>query len=870
MSSVSPEKWAGGCGRLNKMQTLVGGLVMKELQEGIKRVLDREGILFLGSGFSIGGKNRNGENMKVGADLSYALCRDLGVKESADLAITSQRYIEDPKCKKSLIELIAFLKNEVFCAEATENQNIIASLPWNRIYTTNYDNSFEIASEYNNIKRKTITITNERYSAGRQLNQAIIHINGSILNLDEKSFYDEFKITDENYTREGLLQSSWKNMFDSDLQSTRAIFFIGYSLQYDQELVRHIANLNVKDKCFFIDVDFDDEDKAYKISRYGKLEKIGTDGFAKEIASVKKTYEPRVASRKMQGFIKRESTDYYSEIQYSSADEIKLLISGTLTKGFINQEGYCISRNKITCEIKELLLNKDIVVVQSRLGNGKSILLECLSFSCIENYNVFFVNSLSNMIEDLNILQTYTDKVNLILIDDYGYYLPLIKEFRGTIPQNVKLVMTCRSSININLYSDLHDRYQLEKDKIGLIDIDEMYDEDIREAIKILNINRLWGKFDCENNTKKKKLIVDRYGNQISKLFYLLLDSETIKSEIGKLIEAIILKSGLYDFVLAQSINTICNLKFSYSDIRSYLNLSNSVLRSYAVDKDVRELINIADNDLMLSSSIFAQYIVRESKMKKEIIEILKKIYCGCSQNDDTFGKYYQQRRNMVNRSNIMLLVNGDGGDRASKEDEEKILEYFDSIKNLPTASQNPFFWLQFGITALNLEFYTQASIYFENAYSNASRMSDFDTFQIDTHRARLLLFKEMADNSNNPVTALKTFHEVNFLLINNGNKGARNTYVFRQVGEYYKYYNYYINIFTEEQKNDFISNALKISDKFRMYFYELDGKIALEVVNSYKNYRKIFEKTPYILLLKEIDGLFNSKVEKRVLQIKY
>ena len=43
---------------------------MMELQEGIKRVLDREGILFLGSGFSIGGKNRKGENMKVGADLS--------------------------------------------------------------------------------------------------------------------------------------------------------------------------------------------------------------------------------------------------------------------------------------------------------------------------------------------------------------------------------------------------------------------------------------------------------------------------------------------------------------------------------------------------------------------------------------------------------------------------------------------------------------------------------------------------------------------------------------------------------------------------------------------------------------------------------
>lgn len=59
-------------------------------------------------------------------------------------------------------------------------------------------------------------------------------------------------------------------------------FFIGYSLQYDQELVRHIANLGIKHKCFFIDRDFDDDDKEYMISRYGSLEKIGVDGLAKK------------------------------------------------------------------------------------------------------------------------------------------------------------------------------------------------------------------------------------------------------------------------------------------------------------------------------------------------------------------------------------------------------------------------------------------------------------------------------------------------------------------------------------------------------------------------------------------------------------
>lgn len=195
------------------------------LIDGIKKILDHNGILFLGSGFSTGGKNFNGQNMKTGAELSRAICRNLGIKESDNLSISSQRYIEDPKCKKSLAEFIEFLSKELVCTEISQDQKIIANLPWKRIYTTNYDNSFELASEECGYIRSSITITNKRYKPGRQLEQAIVHINGSILNLNEESFYDEFKITDENYTKAGLLESSWKKMFDSDFISAECIFY---------------------------------------------------------------------------------------------------------------------------------------------------------------------------------------------------------------------------------------------------------------------------------------------------------------------------------------------------------------------------------------------------------------------------------------------------------------------------------------------------------------------------------------------------------------------------------------------------------------------------------------------------------------------
>ena len=81
----------------------------------------------------------------------------------------------------------------------------------------------------------------------------------------------------------------------------------------------------------------------------------------------------------------------------------------------------------------------------------------------------------------------------------------------------------------------------------------------------------------------------------------------------------------MFDFVLAQAINNICNLKFSYSDILEYTEISDSLLRSYIVDKHVRELLIVSDDKFTLSSSIFSQYIVREGKMKNQMLEMLKK-----------------------------------------------------------------------------------------------------------------------------------------------------------------------------------------------------------------------------------------------------
>ena len=147
-------------------------------------------------------------------------------------------------------------------------------------------------------------------------------------------------------------------MFETDLKKAKTVVFIGYSLKYDQELVRCIANLNIKDKCVFIDCNSLGEDDEFKIKRYGTLYKIGTTGFAQEILEVAKNYKPNAKMIELSGFEKREFASYYSDEHYSSKDVIDLLVKGKLDIQYITQEGYCVHRKEMIDDAMEQIKNR--------------------------------------------------------------------------------------------------------------------------------------------------------------------------------------------------------------------------------------------------------------------------------------------------------------------------------------------------------------------------------------------------------------------------------------------------------------------------------------------------------------------------------
>ena len=149
-------------------------------------------ILFIGSGFSYGVESIIGHTLPTAKKLAEILCNEASIRHVDDLKKASKRFIE-LKGAEALVEL---LKDYFTVNKTSENHEIIAQLPWLRVYTTNYDNCFEISAANNKIRYQSLD--SDSNPRGEISKKNVIHINGFINNLDVNKLGSTFKLTSKS------------------------------------------------------------------------------------------------------------------------------------------------------------------------------------------------------------------------------------------------------------------------------------------------------------------------------------------------------------------------------------------------------------------------------------------------------------------------------------------------------------------------------------------------------------------------------------------------------------------------------------------------------------------------------------------------
>lgn len=804
-----------------------------DLDKAIEYALNGQAVLFLGSGFSMGATKKDGSAFRTATPLAHLLMKECGYGEDEledELGDASQIYVAE----KGKDRLLGYLHDEFTAVKVSEAQKLIASVDWARVYTTNYDNVFELAASKNKIMMAPVVLSDNANNY-RNKNRVVIHINGSIHNLTSDKLDSEFRLTNRSYLVDSFINSDWIRLFKSDLKRAKAIFYVGYSMRYDLDIKRIIVNLDadIKNKSFFIVHPSERRATLSLLKEYGTPLNTGSVPFAEKLESAKGVFS---VSKKTEidllCFRKPNVTDV--PIQVVASDVFDLLFKGFYdeTKVFhslINPSDYAyvVRRTKQSAVVKDLCNGQKNILIHSDLGNGKTIFLEELATMLAnKGFDVFKYRNIYDTLpaEVENICEKNSNAV--FIIDGYTIATDLL-ELLSIHRKNQILIISERSASNDIFYYDLEEKFG----EFRCFDLNRLDYSEIEDLSKILNKHGFWGDHAGLSERDKFAYIKNTCHASFKEAILDLLKSRQIISKYDALIKSLREKTGFYQAIIFILYCAVSQLKIDIEDLAYCLDVDQINSPSFKNDKNIREFIDIKDGTILPKSAIVSTVLLKEIDDSSILLNILLKVFdrLHCHKND---SKIRSMLKNLMLFSNIQNTVS----QKKNKEYSNNINRYYDKLKEYLYCSNNEQFWLQYAIVKLSQSNYPEADTYFHTAYALANKKGQYDTYKIDNHYAKYLL--RNAIHQNDPGTCMIAFNKAHELLIDDNQRGDKYYYPFTVAKLYTPFYKCFFKGLKESEQIEFQIKCQEMLD-FMAHFLknvEKHSKGWKEVNDSYKS----------------------------------
>ncbi len=620
--------------------------------------------------------------------------------------------------------------------------------PWMRIYTTNYDNVAELASEQVGFVRQTV-LPNDSITDVYKSKSSIIHTNGYVRCITADSFRDVFKLTSVSYESDSFSKSEIKQAMHHDLLEARAIILIGLSLEYDLDISRLLIETDTKEKTHFIFEHKDDlsqleqmQVKSFK--NKGTVHYIGIDGLCDFMSTLEnidikddlvyRSFIPRY--NLPLPYVKEDVSAIWSVIYGGEINE-------ALLSSHLDDNKYLFSRS-VLYEMEKAILNNDgfIYILTGRLGNGKSVLIEQLSCKLSNIGQIYTLDSVYDDVrEELVQLLMKNEKV-FLFIDDYTQHLEILKQIAEIIEddkENLKIILTSRTGNNLVSQYEILDYFHIKINDISWHSLDQIDNKEFLEIKKYYSRIGLTNKklnYIFTKNAKKQ--------GDFSKVIIPLFDKN---SKIGnKSLDEIkeVFNTNKYrELLLVVIINNLIQLKL---DIDRILIILNQTDMKHILNHDykMKEILFNNNGYKLFNSAPYSKFIQKNLFSKKEVINVLQKLFdnyhrLGIVPTGNKWSNEKDYRKHLLSLSNLRVLLSEMAADVNIKE---TIIGYFENLIDNEYCKDNIFYWLQYAMASMDNNDYDKAEMHLEKSYEIASERSGFNTYQLDTQYARFLLEK--------------------------------------------------------------------------------------------------------------------------------
>lgn len=791
-----------------------------ELTDAIRYALDGKALLFVGAGFSIDqdAKNQKGTPLKSGGELSQHL---LGLCDMGDIDPIPPLDLAAQYCRNTLKvhNLIDELKELFTVTNCAEWQKNIINIPWQRIYTTNYDDLSEFCrNKHENLqelkKLKSVTIE-KKLSDIHDKSNLCIHLNGYIDELNESNIDNDFKLTSYSYAHQSFLGSEWSNTFRYDIKLAKAIFFVGYSM-YDLDIQRTLnSTLNLSEKTFFfigLDNTFNNKLISKKIEPYGTDTKMTAQELSEAITVARMNHVPKKEHDPFYSFIKARSNFNISIDHINSSLVFNLLMYGSISSEFLAAQinnhklNYIVRRDYHLKNVINVICdkNKDIII-HADIGNGKTVFCEHIALTLLEKgYSVYFLKDSRTYITELAQLITYSDNI-VIIIENFFLYEDVLRDLLRQRKSNIRLILTARTpdyEVRDSNWLDLHED---NSESFSELDINEINEEEIKQLIYLVNYSKLWGYLASLDDLKKISSIKKIYKSQFNSIVLGLIRSPEMESRIKEYFNFSILSQEKTKFLTTIFILQILGFDFETNEISDLSGIRFSYNKRYDSDDVFSKLIVDDGSKLKSKSSILAQYCLNNLISPHIIFDSLNQLLVNAyAMRSSNYNKLYMQLLSeLFLFRNVTKVIPKDVNLYKTQ-----IEKYYDKIGMLGYQN-DPMYHLQFAISYLFTGELDKSEASFDTAYEVAKRIPNYNNYKIDNHYARYLL--EYANDTYDPENSKTAFNKSRLILERQMADKNNRHYPYRVASLYADFYNIYSSTMSSSELQTFKAAIVRI-----------------------------------------------------------
>lgn len=709
--------------------------------------------------------------------------------------------------KKGTEFVYDIIKNNFIVHCVDPKLTTLYTLPWKRIYTTNYDDAAEFSRTRKlPISSVTIDEPQEKAKIG-----SVIHLNGFVKRISPSNVESGLLLTDTSYAASRLVDTGWLSFFERDISTSRAVIFAGYSLS-DLEIDKALLSSDslYRRAYFFISPDAD-EIEISTLERYGKVIHGGIDTLVESIDKVKIDYEvPNFVG----GFtcLRELSPPRDFDVNSSAAKNIVLqLVFGKLPekevlgnfKAFDDQT-YLVVR-KQDKEAQDAIKKgpwRDILFVGEIASGKSSSTLNLALFLIEEGYRVYFAQKGSSLADDLRRLCNYDDKM-AVIFDGYSPYREEIREYAARRPVTHRIIMTERSAIHDFIGEFIENAPHL--GPVREIVLDKIADIDAPAFEALTNFGGFWEHRSGAGIETRQRFIIEELEGSLYRLLIEIIKSEKVQAQLVELLKPLSHDiSAAKVFCSALIINAL-GFNFTISEWQYLFDrqLVRRMLTNYA--EQVRHFILSDTDQIYVRNGMLSTHILHAFNDNELVRSCLVDLYSRAELYSKEQVMWRPIRIELTKFSSIEPMFNDSG--KATN-----IFSYYDAIRVFGRTKDNPDYWLQLGIASTVLDDLPRGRLCFENAYARERAQRVPNLVKIDNYFSRFQMRQAVVETDAD--AAFRMFIHANerlekqiFLDINRHYPFKTGRYFSDIAARHYESWN-------DVQKQKFKDAAIKIRQK--------------------------------------------------------